>query len=81
MSDAPTPETDAEFPKLYELAAEWVDADFARRLERELAEAKEQRDMLAEALRNLVRWFDPYDCPEAYTQATQALAAVKGEQP
>jgi hypothetical protein len=35
MSDRPTPETDAEFPKLYESATEWVDADFARRLERE----------------------------------------------
>jgi hypothetical protein len=35
MSDRPTPETDAEFPKLYDSATEWVDADFARRLERE----------------------------------------------
>ncbi len=49
MSDRPTPETDAEFPKLYDSATEWVDAAFARRLERERDEARDELREWADA--------------------------------
>jgi hypothetical protein len=64
-----------------EAREDWRISPLVRALMKQIDDAREQRDRLAEALRNLVRWFDPYDCPEAYTQATQALAAVKGYQP
>jgi hypothetical protein len=49
MNDRPTPETDAEFPKLYDSATEWVDAAFARRLERERDEARDELREWADA--------------------------------
>jgi len=51
MTDRPTPETDAmEFNDPLCDPAKCVESDFARRLERERDEAREQRDRLAEAL-------------------------------
>jgi len=64
-------------------AAGW---DHARQLERELAEARGQRNTLAEALEYLMQSCESIDCeammpaamPFAYIKAKQALAAVKG---
>jgi len=47
MSDRPTPRTDARIASMVKTPDCLVDADFARELERELAEAREQRDRLA----------------------------------
>ena len=65
-----------------------VSADFARQLERELAEARKQRDTLAEALRKCVLWAecmsmrcerDRDNINWSYlNDAREALAAVKG---
>ena len=54
MSDRPTPRTDkAEYQvRLGRHRRMLVYPDFARKLERELAEAREQRDRLAEALKD-----------------------------
>jgi hypothetical protein len=53
MNTRPTPETDAFAIKFKTPCGEkyWVPVDIARKLERELAEARGQRDRLAEALR------------------------------
>ena len=52
MNDTPTPETDAEVNELVTSSTyNMVTADFARKLERERDEAREQRDTLAEALK------------------------------
>ena len=97
MSDIPTPRTDAELlmdthPRT--VAGGWpsgrkatfghshiVAADFARQLERELAEATKQRDALAVALRELM-----FDClrfriepsDDAYKNAESSLATLEG---
>ena len=66
-----------------------VSADFARQLERELAEARKQRDTLAEALEECKGWTHravelEVSVPKALAQAQSivkaesALAAVKG---
>ena len=68
-----------------------VHEDVCRKLERELAEAKEQRDRLAEALEGLMdeyidrkaQWgneylWDKHECVEVIQAAQKALAAVKG---
>jgi len=55
-----------------------------RDLLRELAEAREQRDMLAEALLNLCYGIihdKSHDMPEYLSKAKQALAAVEGGTP
>jgi hypothetical protein len=72
MSD--TPRTDAQAP--------WIESpqlDFARQLEHELAEAREQRDRLAEALQELndAPWLNMPG--RACDIVQEALAAVKGE--
>jgi transposase-like protein len=61
-----------------------VSADFARELERELAEMREQRDRLADALRSIRRrlgdFQEPWNSRETYIDkaAREALEAVKG---
>jgi hypothetical protein len=58
-----------------------VEGDFARQLERELAAVTEQRDRLAEALRELLTTGDNgYGTPtdKAWEMAEQTLAAVEG---
>jgi len=60
--------------------------DTCQQLERELAEARKQRDTLATALECLMQSCEFIDCegfmpasmPDAYDKARQALAAVKG---
>jgi ribulose 1,5-bisphosphate synthetase/thiazole synthase len=80
MSERATPETDA---------AEWgitphdmvVRSGLARKLERELAQAREQRDKLAEAVRELCETLlvkEPRDITDLLNKAGKALAAVKG---
>jgi len=53
MSDRPTPRTDAKCANDWHpgLPAAYLKSDFARQLERELAEARGQRDRLATALK------------------------------
>ncbi len=77
MSD--TPQTDeAQF------GTGRVSVDFARRLERELVEAREQRDRLAEALREIDEarlddFMGPHDMAlKCVLIARESLAAVKG---
>ena len=56
-------------------------AEFARQLERELAEAREQRDMLAEAMRAMWPFIEedpPCGGKSEIQQYQDALAAVKG---
>jgi hypothetical protein len=52
MNTRPTPETDAFAIKFKTTCGEkyWVPVDIARKLERELAEARGQRDRLAEVI-------------------------------
>jgi hypothetical protein len=107
--DRPTPETDANagYPDgggcwRPSVDGDYVDADFARTLERErdearedwrtsplaralmeqAAEAREQRNMLAEALRPFVDGWSAKSCDSIVTEqqfrdARKALAAVK----
>ncbi len=74
MSD--TPQTDeAQF------GTGRVSVDFARRLERELVEAREQRDRMAEALRHLMTHgghHQPVLRDTVANIAKEALAAVEG---
>ena len=77
MSD--TPQTDeAQF------GTGRVSVDFARRLERELVEAREQRDRLAEALREIDEarlddFMGPHDMAlKCVLIARESLAGVKG---
>ena len=53
-----TPETDSHYYPDFEMGGDVVLADFARKLERERDEAREQRDRLAEALRKAILWGD-----------------------
>jgi hypothetical protein len=78
MSD--TPRTDKETGKSMG-SDSIVYASFARQLERELTEAREQRDRLAEALRTLMfnslRYrMESYDA--SYQEAEAALAGMEG---
>jgi hypothetical protein len=80
MSD--TPQTDeAQF------GTGRVSVDFARRLERELVEAREQRDRLAEACKLLMRvigdpaenwWPTEDEVNAAWNSGSEALDAVEG---
>jgi len=75
MSD--TPRTDAEsFSTVYQ--GELVHADFARQLERELAEAREQRDTLAEACRKIDDILPSGTTNSILIEFRAALSAVKG---
>ncbi len=84
MSNEPTPRTDAQingrpFTQFAIMAGDslrdaLVKSEFARQLERELAEATKQRDALAEALRLATA----YPLSESwYVQAIEALATLK----
>ncbi len=86
MSD--TPRTDAVIFRAT-FAREAVESDFARQLERELAEAREQRDTLAEALKLCEKHLEKHGhekCDEELDETgwwllcdvRTALAAVKG---
>ena len=64
--------------------------EMCKQLERELAEAREQRDTLAEACRKLMKivgapgtneWHETKECDSAYLAGKKALAAVKGRKP
>ena len=93
MSDTPTPITD-ELAKEFagkrvsskEAGAVW---NLCRDLERELEEARKQRDTLAEACRKLMKvvgapdtneWQEIEECDAAYLAGKKALAPVKGGQ-
>jgi hypothetical protein len=72
MSDTPRTDDECYYPNY-----DKVDADFARKLERELATVTEQRDRLAEVLNDL--WHNYSLTGAAYELIEKALAAVKGE--
>jgi hypothetical protein len=88
MNNTPTPETDAIIRAAMEsptmtgtiLAAKLTLK--CQELERELAEAREQRDRLAEALRPFIDGWSDKSCDSIVTEqqfrdARKALAAVK----
>jgi hypothetical protein len=85
MSDTPTLETDAKLlsfdtfngidPWKGERFIKVVPANFARKLERERDEARDQRDRLAEALESLMYG---HEVMGEWERCEQALAAVKG---
>ena len=58
-----TPRTDAELATVGRFHAPWpnIEVDFARQLERELAEATKQRDEARECLRYAVELHSNYD--------------------
>ena len=68
MNDTPTPRTDVVSRMPYADGQDWI--DLAHELERELTAVTEQRDALAEALREVVKSVDPY---EMYKTAKRAL--------
>jgi hypothetical protein len=73
--------TDDDFSDLVE-ACNSPAAKRIEQLERELAETREQRDRLVEALQACMRWSDCTDIPnEVQRMCHQALAAVKGGMP
>jgi len=78
-----TPRTDAEASN-GSLCDQCVTANFARQLERELAEATKQCDVLAEAMRRIMKITIPdQNMPyckndRIYSIAKESLAAVKG---
>ena len=83
-----TPRTDVKIERICgnwnnagDRVQEFVLADFARQLERELAETRQQRDRLAEALNEMMEDYVFAGCVANTTmeKAEQALAAVKGE--
>ena len=80
MKTQSTPETDAFAIKFKTPCGEkyWVPVDIARKLERELAEAREQRDRLAEALR-MITTFDYTDlqCDNGYGPRSIATEAIQ----
>jgi hypothetical protein len=93
MSERPTPETDAKLlsfdtfngidPWKGERFIKVVPANFARKLERERDEARDQRDRLAEAVERIEEIFvdgcDTYEDWKAMGEiARLALAAAKG---
>jgi len=86
-TESDTPRTDdiAQQTGYHIWSSTW--RNFARQLERELAEVTKQRDTLAGVLRDVVAMLDD---DESYTarggpielhNAKQALAAAKGEKP
>jgi hypothetical protein len=77
-----TPLTDHYTKRLRNFCGdEFVPIEFARKLERELAAVTEQRDRLAEALREIAEGSPCLECGggNAVWLAEQALAPVKGE--
>jgi MoxR-like ATPase len=88
-TDTPTPRTD-EFEALRDAMSTRASADYVAalqlcdELERELTAVTEQRDRLAEALRELLTTGDNgYGTPtdKAWEMAEQAIAAVEGGKP
>ena len=81
MSD--TPRTDAASRMAFS-GEHMVPIEDAQKLERELAEARKQRNTLAEALKSLCRAIiseEPCDITDLLKQSGAALAATKGGQP
>lgn len=67
-----TPETDAmveQCQREINVPTNAIPAEFARKIERELAEAREQRDMLAEALREMWPFIEEDDLGPMNTPA------------
>jgi len=100
MSERPTPETDSQIKtftsisklkRRFECSTGKVSADFARRLERERDEAREERDKLKHFLAAEIERVDAYlgvcmerdEAREALTRITEAAQAVvnRWEQP
>jgi hypothetical protein len=85
MSDTPRTDDEEMSPRL-DVECMIVSADFARQLERELAEARKQSDRLAEAMTEMWPFIEKDDAPACNTPAFNAaiakykasLAAVKG---
>jgi hypothetical protein len=76
-----TPRTDAvEYAVVddYKCAVNVVSSTLARQLERELAEAREQLDMLAKALERIRDYQGRFGEDDPQSIAADALAAVKG---
>ena len=69
----PTPRTDAAAWTTNYAEVEVVDSDFARQLERELAEVMKQRDALADALRALKELGPPSKAKDIITTALTTL--------
>ncbi len=87
MSETQTPRTEQAVDDANWTHGTWVKADFARQLERELAEATAQRDALAEALREVISGYDVVTetasiCADyIYNVVDPTLAALKGDKP
>lgn len=87
MSD--TPRTDAEpwinrYPEYHDGATQYVKADFARTLERELAEARAEIERLSVAIQAatvLIAAKGRHNTFIAYNGLRAALAAVKAQSP
>jgi len=81
MNTQPTPRTDEQHA-MFPMGG--FTLDFCRQLERELAEARKQRDTLAEALEMVAtHTYADGQCDNGYSPqyvAKQALAAAKGGQ-
>lgn len=76
MKTEPTPRTDEQHA-MFPMGG--FTLDFCRQLERELAEARKQRDTLAEALERCLDYSWDGPMPDYARQpANKALAAVKG---
>ena len=81
MSTKPTPRTDAHWKDI-EGSQFWRNNRTRiamEQLERELAEALEQRDRLAEAGQVLIAAKGRHNTQQAYDGLRKALAAVKGD--
>jgi len=72
-----TPQTDAETWRAGDLSiGSKVCANFARKLERERDEAREQRDRLAEALERILSHQGRFDEEDPESIATEALQYI-----
>jgi len=91
MSKTPTPRTDNECIEIWTdpwqestqpKDGPYVRSDFARQLERELAEVREQRDRMADALQQIIRIGSVMPDQSMEVEiATKALSPMKGDQP
>ena len=83
MNTQSTPETDAYAIKIKTPCGEkyWVPVDIARKLERELAEARGQRDRLAEELELIRDYQGMFAEDDPQSIATKALQSLTTNQP